>query len=143
MDLTQFMQDNATLILIGVILAIMVRGPMLARIKNVQKIDPHEMFRSFFGQKGKSLLLDIRSEWEFQRGPRLKGSLNVPAGEINRRIDEIRQHYKRGPVLIICASGSARAQRAALALRKAGFDDVRILQGGLAMWRGAGYPTEH
>jgi rhodanese-related sulfurtransferase len=45
------------------------------------------------------------------------------------------------PVVLVCASG-ARSSRAVGLLRKAGYENVRSLAGGLAAWREANLPVE-
>jgi rhodanese-related sulfurtransferase len=44
-------------------------------------------------------------------------------------------------VVLVCASG-ARSSRAVGLLRKAGYENVRSLAGGLAAWREANLPVE-
>ncbi|MFO7937922.1 MAG: FAD-dependent oxidoreductase [Kiritimatiellia bacterium] len=76
-------------------------------------------------------LLDVRSpkEWEMMR---IKGSVHIPLGALRKRIDEI---DKSKPVIAFCKI-SLRGYEAALILRKAGFEDVKVMDGGILMWPG-------
>jgi rhodanese-related sulfurtransferase len=44
-------------------------------------------------------------------------------------------------VVVVCASG-ARATRAAGKLRKMGYENTRVLSGGMRAWREANLPVE-
>ena len=82
-------------------------------------------------------VLDVRGEGEW-KGGHLPGSLNVPVGSLDGRVNEI----PRGrPVIVHCQTG-ARAAIAASLLRARGFTDVRFFPGGFAEWRAAGRPEE-
>jgi hydroxyacylglutathione hydrolase len=82
-------------------------------------------------------LLDVRGEGEWKSG-HMPGSLNVPVGGLDRRMDEIPQDR---PVIVHCQTG-ARAAIAASLLRARGFTDVRYFPGGFAEWHAAGQPEE-
>jgi hydroxyacylglutathione hydrolase len=82
-------------------------------------------------------LLDVRGEGEWKSG-HMPGSLNVPVGSLDRRMDEIPQDR---PVIVHCQTG-ARAAIAASLLRARGFTDVRYFPGGFAEWHAAGQPEE-
>ena len=83
------------------------------------------------------IVLDVRGEGEW-KGGHLPGSLNVPVGNLEGRMNEI----PRGrPVIVHCQTG-ARAAIAASLLRARGFPDVRFFRGGFAEWRAAGMPAE-
>ena len=45
------------------------------------------------------------------------------------------------PLVIVCPTGS-RAQRAHAVLRKLGYENARVLSGGLAAWRAANLPVD-
>lgn len=64
-------------------------------------------------------ILDVRSPAEFRSGA-YPGALNIPLGELGRRLGEISQDR---PVVIYCASG-ARSTAAAQVLKQAGLAQV-------------------
>jgi len=82
------------------------------------------------------VLLDVRSETEWDAG-HLPDALHIHLGTLPGRVAEI----PRGrPVLAYCRSGARSAIAQSLLLR-AGFDDVRNLEGGWSAWKRAGLPT--
>jgi hydroxyacylglutathione hydrolase len=82
-------------------------------------------------------VLDVRGEGEWKSG-HLPGSLNVPVGSLDGRVNEIPRDR---PVIVHCQTG-ARAAIAASLLRAKGFTDVRLFPGGFAEWRAAGGSEE-
>jgi hydroxyacylglutathione hydrolase len=83
------------------------------------------------------VVLDVRGEGEWEAG-HVPGSLNVPVGELDQRLDDI----PRGRSLMVHCQTGARAAIAASLLRARGFGDVRLFSGGFAEWRAAGQPVE-
>jgi hydroxyacylglutathione hydrolase len=82
-------------------------------------------------------VLDVRGEGEWKTG-HLPGSVNVPVGSLDGRVNEIPRDR---PVIVHCQTG-ARAAIAASLLRARGFSDVRLFPGGFAEWHAAGQPEE-
>src|SRR5262245_9972015 len=83
-------------------------------------------------------VLDVRPEDEFALG-RLKGALNIPLRELEKRLSEINCSqeivaYCRGPYCVL-------AYEAVAMLRARGFK-VRRLDGGYPEWRAKGLPVE-
>ena len=74
-------------------------------------------------------LVDVREVYEFSAG-HLEGSVNIPLGELPRRLAEIAPHD--APVFI-CRSGSRSLAACELALR-AGIAAPANLEGGLLAW---------
>jgi rhodanese-related sulfurtransferase len=86
--------------------------------------------------KGKTLILDVRSADEFKSG-HLRASRNIPLDELAGRMGDL---DKSTAVLVICQT-DARAGRGASQLRRAGFSDVYVLEGGFAAWQSQGLPV--
>jgi len=74
-------------------------------------------------------LLDVRSPGEYEQ-VRLPGSVLIPLGALRGRLAEL---PKDKPIVTFCKI-SLRGYEAALILRSAGFQGVRVLDGGIAMW---------
>lgn len=68
-------------------------------------------------------LVDVRSRAEFRAG-HSKKALNIPVGELSRRLGELGSRQR--PVVICCQSGF-RSRRAARVLQRAGFEQVMDL----------------
>jgi len=77
-------------------------------------------------------IIDVREPGEFE-GPlgRIAGSTLIPLGEIETRSGEI---SKDKPVVAVCRAGGRSAQ-ATVILKRAGFDAVANLAGGMLRWR--------
>jgi hydroxyacylglutathione hydrolase len=83
------------------------------------------------------VILDVRSEWEFERG-HVAGAIHVPFWNVMSHVDEV-PAAKTDRVVVYCGHGP-RAQWAAAALRKAGFEKVVMLDGHWAGWVREGRP---
>jgi hydroxyacylglutathione hydrolase len=86
--------------------------------------------REVLAHIGLVTVVDVRTRNEWELG-HLEGSLNIPAGEIAARVDEI---PRSRPVALICESGQRSALAASL-LERAGFSDVEHVGGGMTLVR--------
>jgi molybdopterin/thiamine biosynthesis adenylyltransferase/rhodanese-related sulfurtransferase len=82
-------------------------------------------------------VLDVREPHEYPIAN--LGAPLIPVGSIESRIAEIAAH-KNDEVIVHCRSG-ARSQKAALALKAAGFTNVTNLAGGILAWADKIDPT--
>jgi rhodanese-related sulfurtransferase len=81
----------------------------------------------------KIMVIDARDPGQFAKG-HIPGAVNIEW----RKVLEQREKLPRDKmVLIYCNTGSLSAQ-AGFALRVAGYDNVRILQGGFEEWKAKG-----
>ena len=87
--------------------------------------------------KGNMKIIDVRTPEEF-KGGHINGALLIPVSEIKNRINELAS-MKDSELLVYCHSGG-RSSAASQILRKQGFTKIHNLQGGIAAWRGMGYP---
>lgn len=80
-------------------------------------------------------LVDVREPHEYA-GWHATGAVNIPLGQIEGRLDEVRRD---GTVLLICQGGyrSAMAQQI---LARHNITDTRNVAGGTDDWYGAGLP---
>lgn len=81
----------------------------------------------------KMMLIDARDPAQFAKG-HIPGAVNMDWRQVLVKRNTI---PKNKPVLIYCNTGSLSAQ-AGFALRVAGWENVRILQGGMAEWQAKG-----
>lgn len=79
------------------------------------------------------LVIDARDAGQFAK-EHIPGAVNIEWRQVLAKRNTI---PKDKPVLIYCNSGSLSAQ-AGFALRLAGWDNVRILQGGMDEWKAKG-----
>jgi rhodanese-related sulfurtransferase len=81
----------------------------------------------------KMFVIDARDKAQYVK-ERIPGAVHIEWRQVLARRSEI---PKDKTVLIYCNQGTLSAQ-AGLALRLAGYENVRILQGGLAEWKARG-----
>lgn len=108
-------------------------GPVFTTYAGILEIEPEWVAR----HRGDVTLLDVRSagEWNGELG-HIDGSLFVPLDELRARVAEV---GKDKPVVVTCQTGK-RSAMATVILRKAGFDRVANLAGGVVRWRELGLP---
>lgn len=80
---------------------------------------------------GSPVLIDVREPEEFAAG-RVPGAINLPVGSLPLAASGLDRHAE---ILVICRSGR-RSITASKRLLKAGFTNVRDVQGGTAGWTG-------
>lgn len=81
----------------------------------------------------KMVVIDARDAGQFAKG-HIPGAINMDWRQVLAKRNEI---PKDKPVIIYCNTGSLSAQ-AGFALRVAGWENVRILQGGMEEWKAKG-----
>lgn len=81
----------------------------------------------------KMMVIDARDPAQFAKG-HIPGAVNMDWRQVLAKRNTI---PKNKPVLIYCNTGSLSAQ-AGFALRVAGWDNVKILQGGMEEWKAKG-----
>jgi rhodanese-related sulfurtransferase len=81
----------------------------------------------------KMIVIDARDAGQFAKG-HIPGAINMDWRQVLAKRNTI---PKDEPVLIYCNTGSLSAQ-AGFAMRVAGWDNLRILQGGMEEWKAKG-----
>jgi rhodanese-related sulfurtransferase len=85
-----------------------------------------------------ALVLDVRETHEWDRG-HIASARHIALGQLDKRMHEI-EKFKGRPVIVVCASGN-RSSSACGSLKRAGFEKVFNLSGGIGAWSDAGLPT--
>jgi len=129
-----FVINNIPWLTLAVVSGAMLFIPML-RGASADALSPAQAVMLVNRQN--ALLLDVRDTDEFQ-ATNIVGARNIPLSELETRINELSK-YRAKPVVTVCATGN-RSGRAVDLLRKAGFEQVYNLAGGLNAWRDAGQP---
>jgi rhodanese-related sulfurtransferase len=88
--------------------------------------------------QGKGVVLDVRDPAQFAGG-HVRDARNIPLKELPKRISEL-EKFKSKSVIVTCQSGMQSA-KAALQLKKAGFNEAVSLNGGLSAWQAQGLPV--
>jgi rhodanese-related sulfurtransferase len=81
------------------------------------------------------VVLDVRSRDEFAAG-HIGGAINIPHDEIGVRLADLGPDRSRE--IVVCCAMGGRAAHAASALRRAGFTDVKLLDGHMRGWCSSG-----
>jgi rhodanese-related sulfurtransferase len=84
-----------------------------------------------------AVVVDVRAQTDYEKG-HLPNARALPLGDIGSRSAEL-EKFRARPILLYCNSGSTAAKGIA-ALKKAGFEKLYNLRGGLFEWEKAGYP---
>ena len=85
-----------------------------------------------------AVVLDVRDKKEFGEG-HIVDALNIPHAAIASRIGELERH-KVKPVVVACKMGQ-HSGAVGTVLRKAGFENVARLRGGIMEWRNQNLPV--
>jgi len=88
--------------------------------------------------QGKTVIVDVRDAAEFAAA-HVRDSRNIPLKEFSKRIGEL-DKFKSKSVIVVCQSG-VQSAKATTQLKKAGFNNVYSLNGGLLAWQAQGLPT--
>lgn len=84
-----------------------------------------------------AVVVDVRDQGEFEQG-HIPNARNIALKDLPHRITEL-EKLKNRPLILCCATG-ARSSSALGTLRKAGFDKLFNLRGGIFEWEKAGQP---
>ena len=85
-----------------------------------------------------AFVLDVRETSEWATG-HIANARHIALGQLAAHISEL-EKFKDKPVIVCCASGN-RSSSACGTLKRAGFERVFNLSGGIGAWTGAGLPV--
>ena len=133
--MSQFIVQNALLIIIAVIAAVSLAMPLI----NTRRFGPmvsSEQADSLINKQN-ALVVDVRAQKDFKR-VRIANSVNIPANEIQNRLGEL---SKDRTIIVVDNSGNMSAAASKL-LRGVGFTKVYVLDSGLVGWMRDKLPLE-
>lgn len=132
----KFFIDNWFLFVTAIASGGLLLWPMISRSGGGAKVTAAQAVQLI--NREKAVLIDVSEPAEYAAG-HVAGAKSVPLGGLEASTDLPKN--KALPVVVVCPTG-ARAARAAGILRKLGFENPRVLAGGLAAWREANLPVE-
>lgn len=97
------------------------------------EIDVHQAYQLY---QQDVLLLDVRTQEEWDQ-IHVPNATLIPLDQLESRLDELPRDRE---IVVMCRSGN-RSQVGRDMLRKAGFEKVTSMAGGIRDWAAAGYPT--
>jgi rhodanese-related sulfurtransferase len=103
-----------------------------------QPMEPAELAERVRGGSP-PVIVDVRSQGEYAAG-HIPGAVNIPIRQLPKRLDDL-VGDKSAEVIVYCQRGT-RSDSAVEVLAKAGYTNVRELEGHLRGWRQAGHPTQ-
>lgn len=106
-----------------------------ARLKGYPAIGPVEATQLI--NREDAVILDIREDNEFHGG-HIVNAIHIPLGYLKDRQVELDKH-KSHPIIAVCRSGN-RSGSACSQLKKAGFENIYNLKGGMMAWQHASLP---
>ena len=118
----------------GLTIAIIVTE--IARLfRGFKSIKPAELTRLI--NAGNAVVIDLSAGSDFEKG-HITGSRNVQPAQLTPA-HKLLAAARQSPVVLVCRSGNA-SETAAKALKKAGFEKVYVLDGGIPAWQQAELP---
>ena len=132
----QFLQDNWMLATLAVVSGVMLIWSFVGgKLSGIEQADTLKATRLY---NDDALVLDVREDKEYATGhiPKAK---HIPLGQLPSRLQEL-DKFKSKPILVTCRSGQ-RSARACGILKKAGFENVYNLAGGIVAWERANLPV--
>ena len=133
-----FALQNIWLILLAVVSGFMLfGGGLFGRLSGIKQVSPQQAVMLFNHED--ALVLDVRekSEWADWH---IANAKHVPLAQIKDRLSDLEKH-KDKPIIAVCRSGN-RSGHACGILKKAGFEKLHNLTGGMQAWEQAGLPRE-
>ncbi|WP_149195158.1 rhodanese-like domain-containing protein [Luteimonas suaedae] len=123
-----------SLALVGVTLALIATE--VARLfRGYKGLRPAEL--TSLVNRDNALVVDLRPMADFEKG-HIPGSKNVQMSQFDPESKQLNT-AKALPVVLVCKTGQT-ASGAASRLKKAGFEQVYVLDGGIAGWQQADLP---
>ena len=120
--------------LVGLTIAIIVTEVMRL-FRGYKAIKPAELTQLI--NQGGALVVDLSAITDFEKG-HVTGSRNLTPSQFDPQ-GKLLAGAKQSPVVLVCRTGTASAE-AAKKLKKAGFEQIHWLDGGIAAWDAAGLP---
>ncbi|MBT8118715.1 MAG: rhodanese-like domain-containing protein [Gammaproteobacteria bacterium] len=136
-QLSEFVLNNLLLFAALVVVLVMLIKAELEHQANKGSYLSPSMATRLINNHSDALILDVRTAADYKNG-HIKGAKNIPLGDFAGSVDKLAAD-KDKPVLVYCNSGNT-VTRAIKLLKKAGFQQVNNLDGGIAAWKEANMP---
>ena len=136
-QLSEFVLNNLLLFAaLVVVLVMLIKAELEHQANKGSYLSPSKATR-LMNNHSDALILDVRASADFKKG-HIKGAKNIPLSDFASSVEKLTAD-KDKPVLVYCNSGNT-VTRAIKMLKKAGFQQVNNLEGGIAAWKEANMP---
>lgn len=134
----EFIVQNWMLFLaIAFVVAMLVGEPLRRRMLGIETATVFDAVK--LTNHDDAVFVDVREKKETADGI-INGAVRAPLSNFAKHMSQL-DKYKQKPVIVYCRSGS-RSMSAAGKLRKAGFERVYNLTGGIVAWQKENLPLE-
>ncbi|CAG8999967.1 MAG: putative protein YibN [Candidatus Celerinatantimonas neptuna] len=136
-QIIEFIQLHLMLCLLWVVLLGAVIYTFLMPILSGVRSITYQQVTQFINKRD-AVIFDIRSGEQYRKG-HIAGAVNIPESQL--KADKLTNYekYRSKPVVVACDLGN-KASGAARLFKKAGFQEVYYMQGGIGAWTGANLP---
>lgn len=113
-----------------------IKGTMEKGVNEIEVdyISAQNLYDLIKKEQNHTVLIDVREKYELEdQLGHIEGVINIPIGLLAVKQREL-QDFKKNNIVVVCRSG-ARATTGAQILKKSGFDNVTVLEGGMISWR--------
>lgn len=128
--------------LIGAILFVfvmLVGEPLRRRMLGIEPITINQAVA--LSNHEDAVFVDVREQREVDNTGIIQDAVHIPLSSLKKNIGQL-DKYKARAVVVYCRSGH-RSMGAAGTLKKAGFEKVYNLTGGIVAWQKDNLPTQH
>jgi rhodanese-related sulfurtransferase len=112
------------------------RAAEAARADSFSPLVTAAELRAMLGDGEELALLDVREEGVFAKGHLLTAA-SLPLSRLELRLDALVP--RRSTRVVLCDDDETLARRAAAAMRRFGYRNISVLEGGVGAWRAAGF----
>lgn len=119
-----------------VILFLLINSYVGGMMRGYAAVSPGEAVKMI--NRDDAVVLDVREDSEYQDG-HIINAVHIPLSQLGDKTAELEKKYKDRPVIAACRSGHRSGQACSM-LKKAGFENIYNLSGGVMGWKNANLP---
>jgi uncharacterized membrane protein YdjX (TVP38/TMEM64 family)/rhodanese-related sulfurtransferase len=121
---------KTVLIALALLAVVMFLPRFIATVRRGPSIDVAELKKRIDQQQ--TLVLDVRSEKEFRDDGHIEQAMNIPVEQLEQELSKLDEYVEKS-ISIVCKTDK-RSAKAANLLLKHGFQNIRVVQGGMSVW---------
>jgi rhodanese-related sulfurtransferase len=134
-QLIEFVGNHLILVIGFLIVSAMLAQNIYADLGSSGNLSPQQATEKI--NREDAIVVDVRPMADFNKG-HILGAKNFPMNGLMKQVGQLEKH-KKDPIIVSCRSG-AQSSMACKQLRKAGFENVFNLRGGILAWGNANLP---